>query len=345
MKVPSNPKILIVLMGAIGDVVRGLPIAVRIKQTWPESHVTWAVEPISRGLVENHSAIDRVLVFERSKGMSGYAAFVRKMRGYTYDVCLDLQRHFKSGCTSRLSGATQRLGFDRGNAREFNWLFNTHRLPTQDRFSPKIDQFQAFGDVLGLVEMEPLEFGLRASDEESEKIGSLLPQTPSSTSFAAMLLGSTWSSRLWFPKRYAEVGNTLWEERGIASLLIGAENEKEMAAEICAEMPAEAVVNLTGKTKLRELVAVFERCIVAIGSDSGPMHIAAAVGLPVVSLWGATSPRRSGPYGSENLMLQSAIGCSPCYLRTCPKLRRLCMEDLPSAAVLAALQKALANPH
>ena len=96
-------------------------------------------------------------------------------------------------------------------------------------------------------------------------------------------------------------------------------------------------MDLAGQTSLSELVAVLEQSSFAVGPDSGPMHIAAAVGTPVISLWGATSPQRSGPLGSEHLMLQSPIGCSPCYRRTCPGLDRLCMSSIPVEAVIAQL--------
>ena len=337
-------RILIVLMGAIGDVVRGLPLATRLKQSWPSTHITWAVEPISRPLVEHHPSIDQVVVFDRPRGFSGYRSFVKELRRSPYDLCIDLQRHFKSGVTSRLSGAPLRLGFDRGNAREFNWLFNTHRVPPQDRFSPKIDQFQRFGDTLGLAAQSPLDFGLAISDDELLDVDAILKQgvtdpTLLKNSRVALLLGSTWESRFWFAEHYGALIDELHKRWGMVSLLIGSKGERAFADEVLNKATSSATIDLVGKTSLRQLLGVFQRSHCAVGSDSGPMHMAAAVGIPVISLWGATSPTRSGPYGSEGYMLQSAIGCSPCYLRKCPGLGRLCMSEIPVEAVLAQVER------
>ena len=338
----EKSRILIVLMGAIGDVVRGLPLAMRIKKDWPNSHITWAVEPICQPLLNNHPAVDQVLLFDRPRGFRAYLNFVREMRRNKYDLCLDLQRHFKSGVTSRLSGAEKRIGFDFDNSREGNWLFNNQHISKQDRFSPKIDQFQAFGDALELSKLDPLEFGMNALVEDRDLVDRLLQEqgwNPGEDKLVAMILGSTWKSRFWFAEKYSQLCNTLFSDYGMRSVLVGSKSEREFANQVKGEVADAAVIDLVEKTSLAQLISVFNRASFAVGSDSGPMHIAAAVGLPVISLWGATSPVRSGPYGSEKYVLQSAIGCSPCYSRKCPGLDRLCMSELPVAAVLAQLQQ------
>ena len=332
--------VLIVLMGAIGDVARGLPLAVNLKKRWPEVKITWAVEPISRPLVEQHSAIDRVLCFDRPKGFLAYCSFIKDLRKEDFDLCLDLQRHIKSGVTSLLSGSNLRVGFDRANAREGNWLFNTHRIADQDRFSPKLDQFLAFLELLGFDD-PVVEFGLGSTAQEQanveEKIRSEQASHVAERS-VAFLLGSTWESRIWFADRYAEVAEEIWKRWNLVPILLGTKAEKAIADEILSLAKNVPIVDLVEKTSLREVVAVLERSSYAVGSDSGPMHIASAVGTKIVSLWGATSPIRSGPYGSMDHMIQSPIGCSPCYKRKCPGLGRLCMKDIPAKAVLAQFE-------
>jgi len=120
----------------------------------------------------------------------------------------------------------------------------------------------------------------------------------------------------------------LFERWAAVCLLVGSAREREFSQSIAADLTELPFVNLVEQTSLHELVAVFSSVSVAVGSDSGPMHIAAAVGVPVVSLWGSTSPRRSAPYGSQDYVLASAIGCAPCYKRICPGLGTLCMEQL-----------------
>lgn len=336
-------KILIILLGAIGDVVRGLPVAVRIKRAWPDAEITWAVEPISKGLVSEHPAIDKVIVFDRPRGLPAYLRFIKELRKEKFDLVLDMQRHLKSGFSSLATGAKRRIGFHRKNSRELNWLFNTESSEPAEHFSSKTEQFQLFGDALGLAKLSPLEFGFEVSEEKKEALEKLMQEAararglelPESGKRAVLILGSTWESRFWFPERYRETIIGLKKNYGIVSILIGAKGEREFADQILANDPNLPAIDLVGKTSISDLITLFSLVTCAIGSDSGPMHIAAAMKKPVISLWGATSPKRSAPYGSEDLVLQSAIGCSPCYKHTCPVLNRLCMYDIPAEAVLA----------
>ncbi len=338
-------RILIVLFGAIGDVTRALPLAVRIKRFVPGAHITWAVERLSSALVDNHPAVDRVLIFERSRKLRGYRDFLLELKGEPkFDITLDLQRHFKSGFTTWSSGSRTRIGFHRRNAKEFNWIFRNTGIPEVDNWSSKIGHYQKFGDVLGLPSLEPLEFGLAPTDDERARATafiSTLGDVPVNRR-AGLILGSSWPSRFWFAPQYRDVIRHLKENLGINSVLIGAKGERGFADEILQEAgTTSGIVDLVGKTTLRDLVALFPQLGFAVGSDSGPMHIAAASGIPVISLWGSTSPLRSAPYQSEDLVLQSNIGCSPCYRKNCPGLGRLCMSDIPARAVLALVDQVL----
>lgn len=335
-------RVLIVLFGAIGDVTRALPLAVRLKRAWPECHLTWAVEPLSRSLVEGHPSIDEVIVFQRKEGLPGYLRFRQDLRSRAaFDLTLDLQRHLKSGFTSWSSRAPRRIGFHRRNSKEFNFLFQTETIRAVDNWTQKIGHYQLFGDALGLPAVEPLDFGLHPTSEEQDKVRTLLEplrNVPQNRRLA-FILGSSWPSRFWLAERYREVAEELARSNGTRVVLIGGESEREIAEQVEASLPEVPVLNLVGKTSLRDLIALFSEMGAVVGSDSGPMHIAAAVGAPVVSLWGSTSPLRSAPYRSEDLVLQSAVGCSPCYRKNCPGLGRLCMSDIPAAAVIARLEQ------
>ena len=336
----DTPKhILIILLGAIGDVVRGLAVAEQIKSSWPDTKITWAVEPISKSLVEAHPAIDNVVVFERQQKLPGYFRFVKKLRKHSYDVCLDLQRHLKSGVTCRLSKAPIRIGFDRGNSREGNWLFQTKLIAPQVRNSPKIDQFMAFCDALGIKRSEKIEFGLQATAEQLDKIDQLMPLAPEARGQGCLLVGSTWESRIWELSYYSQLASELWERWRLSSVIVGGPGDQARADKILGDKPPEYISSLVGKTSLRDLVAVYQRSLLAIGSDSGPMHIAAACNVPIVSLWGATSPIRSGPFGWSRYNLQSAIGCAPCYRKKCPGLGNLCMKTLTPQVVVMQVQR------
>ncbi len=350
LNIPAPKKVLIVLLGAIGDVTRALPLALRIKKEWPAVYLAWAVEPKSFGVLEGHTAIDRIIVFNRPGGFSAYRAFLQELRDEKFDLVFDLQRHLKSGFTSYSTGSSFRLGFARKNAKEGNWFFNNYHIEEIDAPLPKILHYQKFGDFLGLTESTPLEFGLTVDHETQTQLDLLwreqsqvqgFSSLPESSKRVALILGSSWKSRFWPSEYYQALIEEMFRRFGVISILIGGKSERVVADQIMRGVLPGRVLNLVEKTKLRELKAVFLDVLFAIGSDSGPMHIAAAVGTPVISLWGATSPLRSAPYGSEQYVLQSDVPCAPCYLRECPGLNNLCMRKISVEDVLRQVEALL----
>jgi ADP-heptose:LPS heptosyltransferase len=334
MLTPAPDRVLLVLLGAIGDVVRGLPLLMRVRRAWPKAHITWAVEPLSAPIVSGHPAIDEVIVFDRKGGAQAFAAFLRRIRAVRPDLTLDLQRHLKSGVTSRMSGARLRLGFARENSREGNWLFNNAHVPARPHYSSKLAHFLTFADWLELPPA-PVEFGLRLAPEEDARAAAMVDglERP----YVAAFVGSSCESRLWFPDRTARVIEAV-AAQGLDTVLLGGPGDVAFAADVEAQCGVR-LRNLAGRTSLRDLFGIFARAAVAFGPDSGPMHIAAAVGAPVVSMWGATSAARSMPWGSEDGVLQGQADCMPCFRKTCP-IGRVCMQTI---AVEAAVERILAK--
>lgn len=339
-------RILIVLLGAIGDVVRALPLLGRIRRAWPDAHIAWAIEPKSRAVLEGHPWLDELIVFERGRVPWAFVPFIARVRSERFDLVLDLQRHLKSGVVSMASRAHERLGFDRSNSKEMNHLFSTRRIAPQPPMRLKLTQYQAFGDALGIAP-GPIEFGLAPTAGERERANSLLKDAP--RPLLGIILGSSWPSRVYFADSIAAVIRELAVSRAGSSalfpLLIGSGRaEISLAEEVIAQLHGHPVLNLSGRTGLRDLAAIFSQCAAAFGPDSGPMHIAAAVGCPVVSLWGATAPERSAPWGFADLALAGEIPCHPCYLRRCA-IGRECMRRITPAEVAAAIRRALATGH
>jgi lipopolysaccharide heptosyltransferase II len=328
-------RILIVLLGSIGDVTLALPLVNRLRRGYPQAHIIWAVEPLSAPLLAQQPAVDETLIFDRPGGVAAFGRFLREVHAAGADLTLDLQRHLKSGIVSRVSNAPLRLGFHRRNAREGNWLFNTHQLEPMPHLTPKLQQFLRFADWLG-VEEAPVTFGLRLTDAEERRVEELLAGVPAP--FVAAIIGASWESKLWFPKNTAAVSDAL-AGRGVGVVLLGGPADAQFARAVvaAARMP---VLNLTGRVSLRDAIGILQRAGAAFGPDTGPMHIAAAVGTPVISLWGATSPKRSAPWGSESRVITGTAVCSPCYWRRCP-IGRLCMQSISVDAVVAGVTAAL----
>jgi lipopolysaccharide heptosyltransferase II len=322
-------RLLLLLLGAIGDVTRALPLLCRLRRGFPDAHIAWAIEPLSAPLLEGHPDLDARIVFQRDRGIAGFLAFVAAVRRERFDVVLDLGRLLKTGIVARLSGAGVRLGFDRRNSREGNWLFQTQRIAPQAHYSSKLDQYQRFADSLG-VPPTPVEFGLAATAQERMRAGTLLGAVP--RPFVAFVLGSSCPSRRWFPDRTAATARALWRSHGLAAVLLGTEADVHFAAAVRDGLDGRCQ-DLVGRTTLRDLVAVLAEAALVVTPDSGAMHIAAALGVPVVSLWGATSAERSAPYGSADHVLVGEAACAPCYRRHCP-IGRVCMETLEAGHVV-----------
>ena len=331
-------RVLLVLLGAIGDVVCGMPLAQRLRAGWPRVRITWVVEPAAAPLLDQHPAIDQVIVFRRGQGTPALLEVLRALRDSRPDITLDLQRHFKSGLFSWASGAPRRLGFHWRNSREGNWFFNTQTIEPVDTFTLKLTHFQRFADLLG-VDPAPVTFGLASSTVERQRVARLLGDLNGRP--AVLYVGSTWPSRQWRPAATAALCRRL-REHGLEVVLVGGPGDAAFA-EAVREADAGPLVNLVGRTGLRDVVAVMERAAVAIGPDTGPMHIATAVGTPVVALFGATSPLRSGPWGSTEHVLRGDAPCAPCYLPRCP-IGQLCMESITPAMVMERVERVLAAP-
>ena len=337
----ENPKnILIVLHGSIGDVTRALPLANLIRRGFPKASLSWAVEPPSFPLVEHHPALDEVILFDRSRWWSAVGPFLRKIRSKRFDLVLDLQRLFKSGFISRWSGARHRLAFNRLDSKEFNWIFNNHFIPATGDGISKLEHYLKFADYLGLPP-HPIEWNLKLTDQEQSAVKRHLRQVR--RSYAVLFVGSRWESKQWFPSQIADCARLIYERHELDIVLLGRKEDQALAGEAVSHLGI-PMTNLAGHTSVREAIGIIARARLAVGPDTGLMHIAAAVATPVVSLWGATSPLRTGPYGFENLVVQGKASCSPCYLKRCP-IGRICMQSIEMEAVAAKIRIALSRNH
>jgi len=347
-------KILIVKTSAIGDVIHTLPALNVLRRKYPEARIDWLVEEAAADLLIGHKALDTVLVSRRKTWVRdlrqgkvlaawrGFADFGKRLRVNEYDLLIDFQGLLKSGIFVGLARAKRKVGFGKGMEHaECSYLFLNEPLPPVS-----MDQHAASRELLLLkaigIESEEVVFDLPVGEEQREKINRLLvaerldPARP----LVAINPMTTWETKHWRNERFALVADQLLDQ-GLAVVFSGGPRDVRGIEEIRGAMHGTAA-SLAGRTTLKELAALYERAAVLITTDTGPMHLAAAAGAPVVALFGPTAPWRTGPFGEGHMILRAEIPCSPCLKRQCPRNHE-CMEQITVEQVVQAAQAVLAG--
>jgi lipopolysaccharide heptosyltransferase I len=331
---PSAPRrILIIKPSAIGDVVHALPVLNLLRLRWPAAHVSWLVTPACAGLLERHPQLDEVIRFERREFGRGWRSprvawdlvrFMAGLRRRRFDLIIDLQGLFRSGWLAASTRAPVRVG--PSNAREGAWLFYTHRVPTGPAEQHAIERYLTIAQAIG-CERTPVEFHFAVDDADRATVAAMTPAR-----YAVLLPGANWVTKQWPVERFAALVAPLRERFGLECVTAGGPETKALAERI------PGAVNLAGKTNLRQLVALLERADLVVANDSGPMHIAAALGRPLVTPFGPTNPVRTGPYRRIDSVVRVDIPCSPCYSRRCSHVSCLNWIDAGPVLELAGRQ-------
>jgi ADP-heptose:LPS heptosyltransferase len=349
---PHAERILVIRLGAIGDVVRTLPAAAGLRASWPRAHLAWLVEPASASVLRGQPWLDEVIVFPRGALGSALrrgrlptaareaAAFLRELRAARFDLVVDFHAILKSGLLARLSGARRRVSYARPFAREGAAWFATDRARLEPPKQSRFDRNEALLRVLGSDAALPAR-ALHVPPEALERIDEALgggaapvvihPGTSDATPY-----------KRWTPDGYGRVARALAEE-GVPCVVTSgpAASDREMAAAVLAAAGSAARPAPATPTLL-DLAALFARSRLYLGADSGPMHVASAVGTPVVQLLGPTDPVENAPYpGTPSRQVRVQVGCNPCR-RGCSAAT--CMRVIPASAVLAAVRELLAGP-
>ncbi|NCZ96463.1 lipopolysaccharide heptosyltransferase family protein [bacterium] len=303
MTLPSEPRIAIVLLSAVGDVVHALPVVNAIKRARPRARITWLLQDAGAALLEGHPAIDEILLFRRKAGLAGFVQMAARLRDRPFDVVLDLQCYFKASILTALCRAPVKVGLDPARAREFNWIVNNHHLPKRP-INHVQEHFLEFLDYLE-IPREPIEWNLgpwpaeRSWQEEFFR--------PIRRPRVALVAGTSNPKKDWIPERWVELNDHLQRDCGLATVLVGAKTAREVSlgqkmAAACQHPP----VNALG-SGLRRLVSILEGCDLVISPDTGPLHLAGALGKSVIGLYGYNSPARVGPWRQDPRLLVDAF--------------------------------------
>lgn len=338
LRYPAD-RVCIVLLTGLGDVVNGLPLVNLLKEHDPSRHITWVVEPMPSGVLRHHPAVDEVIVYHKRRGAAGVRDLWRTMRRHRFDLALNLNIYFKSIWPTLFSRASHRLGFGPDRARDGVWMAANHHIAAGPRVH-SVDLFLEFAEHLGIRRRE-VRYGLRLTDEErreQERFFAPLRDRP----VVALVPASSTPKRDWLPERYARVAAALQRDFGLHVVLVGGPGEREasIAAEI-ARTPGASPVWALGDG-VRRLLWLIGGSDLVISPDTGPLHIARALEVPVIGLFGHTNPWRTGPYRCyQDLWVDryTEPGADPDPAAVTPKHGR--MQQITADDVLERVQRAV----
>jgi ADP-heptose:LPS heptosyltransferase len=316
-------RIAIVRLGAIGDAVNVLPFVCRLRDGWPRARITWVIGPLAHAAVRGHRAVDEFLVLDVRRP-AAWPRAVRELRARRFDLAIDLQRILKSGIVTRLTGAPVRLGFDRARCKESSHRFTNRRIPPNPAPGVTVAQYLEFADFLGLPPQAPrwdLPYEPCAEPAPGERR-------------VVVHVGATKPANRWDAARWGELVARLVREEGVRVHLTGGAGER---ATIDAVKRAAGVdiADEAGRLSLQQTAGLIRSARLFVGGDTGPLHMAVALGTPVVALFGAADPARTGPFGQAAWVVTNPVPCSPCRRRTCNVAGHPCMSGLEVEAVLA----------
>ena len=332
--------ILLIKPSSLGDIVHAMPTCAAIRRAYPKARLTWLVKHQWAGLVERIHGVDRVWPVEST--FNGWFSQVSLLRAERFDLVVDLQGLFRSAAIGWFSGSPLLVGF--ANGREGSPWFYSRRVPVPQLEMHAVDRYLLVAKAVGAGESGTPEFRFRIPQTDFEEVDRLLSRSGATlgTNWIAMNVSARWPTKRWPAAAFAEVADRLQQERCGAVVLIGGPDEREDVAEVRRMMKTPAT-DLAGATTVGLLPALLSRASLLITNDSGPMHVAAGVGTPIVALFGPTSPARTGPYGPGHRVLTTEISCRPCLSRTCQNSVQLeCLTRISPEQVFAAVRDQLA---
>ena len=331
----SIQRLLVVKTSSLGDVIHALPVVQAIKDAAPHLALGWVVRRRCADILTGNPAIDHLYVLPDKPSLRELFTLRHELQLARYDIALDMQGLSLSGLVTRLSGAPVRAGWDRN--REGNALFLTHPIVSgKAKDAHEVDLLYGFAYALGVhvphSEFTPQPYLAAENAAKAEAWLSSLPRPR-----IALNVGASRAYKRWPLENWIEVAQAL-TQAGQSIVFVGDKTDAETVVQITPNL-SENFVSLAGKTTLRELASVLAACDLLVSGDSGPMHLAVAVGTPTVAIFGATNPARHGPYGARNTALHDPVlGLLTPGKRPTAAEGAACMARVTPERVLAAIQ-------
>ena len=328
-------KILIVRLGALGDVVHAVPAAAALRAALPDARIDWLVESKHRAVVELVTVVDRIVTVGRSS-VAGWTEAVRQLRQVRYDVALDLQGLLKSAVLARASGAARVIGFSIWHLRE-KTARPFYSEAGQDDGEEPAHVIQKNLRLLRTIGVTDDRVAFPLAPVDSAAVGAVRSAIGDAR-FAMINPGAAWPNKQWPPDRFGEVAAFLRAVRGLPSIVLWGPHEEALARAVVDASGGSARV--APATSIADLLALAREASLIVSGDTGPLHVAAAAGTPTVAIFGPTDPKRNGPWSDADVVVSRYATCGCHYHRRCHQ-PTWCLGDVSVAEVTAAIQQRL----
>lgn len=327
-------EILVIKLRYLGDVLLMTPCLQAIKENVPHANVTVVVNKGTEAVLHNHPCVDNIVTVDRRSFAKRYRA-VRRLRKRRYDLVLDLTDGDRSAIMTRLIRARYRVGYNaehRWRGRCYDQII--HGDPDEMH---SVDYYlQAIKEIgLTISAHDPT---LSCAPDDEHYAHELLVDHGIDREAQLLMIhpGSRWEAKSWLAERFAAVADTIQASRSMRVVFAGSEQERARVKNIQAQMSTTSV-SIVGQTTVLQLAAVMKRCVLFLGNDNGPMHMAAALGLPVVALFGPTNPKVWGPWGKGHRVFFKDVDCRACFLPGCHLASQSCMAKISVDEVVGAI--------
>lgn len=353
----SNPKMpnprknfLFIKMSSLGDVMHALPALRTLRANHPGASIAWLVEAPYQDLLYNNPDLDEIIVVRTRSWRKNWTfktlgeiwATISLLRKRGFDAAIDLQGLIKTGLIAFLSGAPQRLGFNRKNCREpLNALFTNKKTAHVDPGLHVIDLYLNLIGLTGGNRRHAQPHPLDVSEENRMAADQFFRENPEilAKPIAVVNPGAGFATKLWRPERFAKLADRIADELGLSLLLAWGPGEKSMAEQIAGWMNQKSWI--APETTIQESIALFGHAALMIGGDSGPLHLCAGMGVPTVSIFGPTDPARNGPRGPNHRIICKTLPCSFCWKKTCAIQTHDCMRQVEVDEVFEAVKSSV----
>ncbi|MBN9120817.1 MAG: glycosyltransferase family 9 protein [Planctomycetes bacterium] len=333
-------RIAIIKPSALGDIVHSLPVLTALRARFPTARITWVVNRSYESLLTGHPDLTDTLPFDRGafRGVRGTLSaawsFAGELRRRRFDLVIDMQGLLRSGLMAWASGAPRRVGF--ASAREGSRYAYTHKLKCPGRLGAHaVDRMWAVAEAFGVGHL-PKAFLVPLRAAEVEAARNELAQLPRPV--VAVAVGAKWVTKRWPAGHFAEALNRAHARFGASAVFVGASDDTVLSQQAVAALRGPSL-DLTGRTSIPRLSALLSLADVMLGNDTGPLHLAAALGKPCVAPYTCTRVALHGPYSQSSHCVETSVACGGSYLKKCDNM--ICMPDLTADRLWPKLAEAL----